>query len=278
MTDSTSDMSPEDGRTYGVEVVPLWVVVEGKRLRDGLDMTRDDLYAHLATDAELPRTEPGEEELFAQAFERHASAGREVVITLVSSKLSKSYENAVAAAKRFGRSVRVVDSASFSGGEFLQALVAAEMARAGCRAWEIVERLEFVKRSQTGYFVTPDLTYVGRSGRLHQTIVALGNVLNVKPVLEVRGGTVELAAQTFSYERARDLLVDLATRNLAYPERMHFLVGHARAPEAGASLLAAVRGGLHRPPRGIMEYECGLAVAIHGGPGALAVFSISDPS
>lgn len=275
LTDSTSDMSPALGKEYGVAVVPLWIVFGQDRLRDGVDITRDTFYARLAQAKDLPHTEPGDETLFAETFAQHLGASDEVVAVLVSGKLSKTYEHAVAAARGFGGRAHVVDSQSFSGGEYLQAMVAGEMARAGANARDIVAALQRACATQRGHFITPDLTYLGRSGRLNKAVVALGTVLKVNPVIQVRDGAVESAAQTRTYDKAKELLVDIATRNLPEIRTMRFSVGHAHAPDLGKELVAALEKRLELPPKTMVLYECGAAVAVHGGPGALAIFSLT---
>lgn len=142
VTDSAADMSPAQAREYGVEIVPLWVVFGDERLRDGVDLTRASFYQRMAGTKDLPHTEPLDEAGFATIFARDVEGGDELIVPLVSSKLSKTYENARAAAEKFGDRVHVIDSQTLSGGQFLQAQVGGEMAKAGASARDIVVTLE----------------------------------------------------------------------------------------------------------------------------------------
>src|SRR5579862_621106 len=157
ITDSAADISPQQARDYGIEVVPLWVIFGEDRLRDGVDITRANFYERLAAVKDLPRSEPLDAAGFEAVFAKHVAAGDECVVPIVGSKLSKTYENALAGAAKFGSKVRVIDSSTLSGGQFLQAVAAAEMARAGASAGDIASALESAKAQQHGYQIMPTL-------------------------------------------------------------------------------------------------------------------------
>jgi DegV family protein with EDD domain len=275
ITDSASDMSLAQAREYGVEVVPLWVVFGNERLRDGIDLTRATFYQRLAAAKELPHSEPLDAAGFEAIFRKHVEAGEECIAPIVSAKLSKTHENAKAAAAKFGDKVHVVDSETLSGGQFLLAQVAGEMARAGADAKSILDALDRGKKSQHGYQIMPDLTYLGRSGRLNKAIVALGTVLKVTPILQVKDGQVETAGQTRTYEKAKELVVDIATRHVDDVTKTRIAVGHVNAPELADEMSAALKKKLDLPPKSFAIYEVGPTVAVNVGPGAIAIFSIA---
>jgi DegV family protein with EDD domain len=272
MSDSVVDMSAAQARQFGIQVIPIWIVFGSERLRDGVDITRETFYSRLATTKDLPRTEPPEPAVFEAAFAKAVEAGNEVVIPVVSSGLSEIYKNATQAAAKFGSKVRVWDSKTLSGGLFLQAMVAGEMAKAGASADDIVAALERGRAVQHGYLISPDLTYLGRSGRINKAIVALGTMMKVSPVLQVKNGGVESAAQARSYEKAQDLLIDIAVRNATDVPKTRFVLGHTHAPELAERIATALKAKLGIPPRSFEIYEGGPTVAVNGGPGSLAAF------
>ncbi|HVA32944.1 MAG TPA: DegV family protein [Candidatus Baltobacteraceae bacterium] len=275
ITDSAADMSSAQAREYGVEVVPLWVIFGDERLRDGVDITRATFYERLATAKVLPHSEPLDAAGFEAVFKRHVDAGDECVVPIVSAKLSKTYENAKAAAAKFDRKVHVIDTETLSGGQFLLAQVAGEMARAGAGALDIIAALERGKETQHGYQVMPDLTYLGRSGRLNKAIVTLGTMLKVNPILQVKDGSIETAGQTRTYEKAQELIIDIASRHIDDVTKTRFAVGHVQAPELAEQMASALRTKLNFPPKSFVIYEVGPTVAVNVGPGAIAIFSIA---
>lgn len=274
VTDSAADISPAQAREFGIDVVPLWVIFGDERLRDGVDLTRAAFYQRFATVKDLPRSEPLDEAGFAAVFAKHVEAGHECVVPIVSSKLSKTYENAKAASGKFGDKIHVLDSETLSGGQFLQALVGAEMARAGAGAKDIVAALERARATQHGYQIMPTLEYLGRSGRLNKAIVALGTVLKVNPILQVKNGIVETAGQTRTYDKAKELVIDIASRNVTDPSKTRFAVGHTNEPQLADEIAAALRAKLGIPAKTFLIYEVGPTVAVNVGIGAIAIFSI----
>jgi DegV family protein with EDD domain len=276
ITDSAADISATLAREHGVEVIPSWIVFGRERLRDGVDITRDAFFHRMARSWKPPHTEPVEVGDFEAAFLKHVEAGNECVVPVVSAKLSKTYENACAAAARFGSDVRVIDTETFSGGQLLQTVLAADLVRRGANANDLVEILEFVKTTQHGYQIVPDLTALSRSGRLKLTITALCAVLGVCPVLQIRGGAIDIAAQTRSFEKAQELIVEIAADNAGDVNRTSYAVGHVQATELAGTIAAALRTRLGYPPRDFVIYEGGPTVAVNAGTGAIAIFTITE--
>lgn len=272
VTDSTCDMNAAQAREHGIDVVPIWIIFGSERMRDGVDITRANFYARLAAAKDLPRTEAPEAAVFEAAFARAVESGNEVVAPVVSMGLSETFKNAAEAASKFGSKVRVWDSKTLSGGLFLQAMVAGDMAKAGAGAADIIATLEHGRGVQHGYLISPDLSYLGRSGRVNKAIVALGTMMKVSPVLQVKNGAVESAAQARSWEKAQELLIDMAARNATDVTKTRFAVGHTHAPELAESISAALKAKLGLPPKSFTIYEGGPTVAVNGGPGSAAAF------
>lgn len=275
ITDSAADMSAAQAQQYGVEIVPLWIVFGNERLRDGVDLTRATFYQRMAATKDLPHSEPLDQPGFEAIFAKHAAAGDECVVPIVSSKLSKTYENAKAASAKFGDKVHVIDSQTLSGGQFLLALVAGEMAKAGASARDIVKALEYGKTTQHGYQIMPTLEFLGRSGRLNKAIVALGTVLKVNPILQVKDGMVETAGQTRTYDKAKELIIDVAARHVQDVTTTRFAIGHTHEPELAEQMAASLRTKLNLPAKTFIIYEVGPTVAVNVGTGAIAIFSLA---
>jgi DegV family protein with EDD domain len=272
VTDSTCDMSAEQAREHRIDVVPIWIVFGSERLRDGMDITRSNFYERLAASKGLPRTEAPEATVFEAAFTKAVESGNDVVAPVVSGGLSETYKNAAEAAAKFGSRVRVWDSKTFSGGLFLQAMVAGDMAKSGASAADIIATLEHGRCVQHGYLISPDLSYLGRSGRVSKAIVALSTMMKISPVLQVKNGAVESATQARSWEKAQEVLVDLAARHASDVAKTRFAVGHTNAPELAASIGSALKTKIEFPPKSFTVYEAGPTVAVNGGPGSVAVF------
>ena len=121
LTDSASDILPAEAEQLGVTVIPLNVTLEdGSILRDGIDMTPTEYYAHLASCRKLPTTSQPSPELFEKFYLEAAAAGDEVLGIFLSHELSGTWQCAKLAADLANvDNVLFVDSANVCLGEAL---------------------------------------------------------------------------------------------------------------------------------------------------------------
>lgn len=273
--DSTADITPDDGRALGVEIVPIIVVVGEQRLRDGIDIERAALYRRMETVKDPPTTEPPTVKSFADAFKRQVDLGNDVVAMTVAAALSGSYANAVEAAKPFGSKVRVVDSKSASALFRLQAMEAIAVARAGGDADAVALAGDRKRLHGQAFFAIPDVSFLGRTGRLARPLVALGGMMGVSLVLRVADdGSIGLAGQSRSFERSQEITVDQVVRALGDEKRVKVTIAHANAPASAATLEALLRSRL-RVPAEIATAEVGTVIAVNIGPGAVGICAIA---
>ncbi len=274
VTDSGSDFAPGEAARSGIEVVPVWILLGERRMRDGLDIDRDAFFKSMAA-GEVPTTEPPSQAQFEETFSRAVSAGNDVIAITLSSQISACFLHAEAAAGGFAGRVHVVDSRGASGMETLLALYAAELARDGATAAEIAHRLDPAALKAASFFAVPDLAVLGRSGRLPKAIVALGSMLNVSLVLKMNEqGAIGPAGQSFSFDRTCEIMVEAAVRAIGHSPRARIAFGHVQASATVAKLSALLAQKLGHPPAFETVHEAPLTIAAHMGPGAIGIFAI----
>ena len=94
VTDSTADLTPELVERYGIKVVPLEVLVEGKAYKDKIDISNDEYYKLLQSAKELPTTSQPSPAAFAEAYRELAAEDAEHIISIhISSELSQTPQN-----------------------------------------------------------------------------------------------------------------------------------------------------------------------------------------
>ncbi len=273
--DSTADITPEEGRALGVEIVPIWVVLGEQRLRDGVDIDRAALYRRMATVKELPTTEPPSVEQFAEIFKRHVDAGNDVVAMTVAAKLSGTYANACEAGAPFGPKVRVVDSTCASALFRLVAMEAVGALQAGGDQAAVAAAGDRARLRGQAFFAIPDVSFLGRTGRLPRALVALGGLMGVSLVLRVGDdGAVGLAGQSRSFERSQEIIVDQVVRALGDDKKVKVTIAHAQAPDVAKTLETLLRSRL-RAQAEISTAEVGTTIAVNIGPGAVGICAIA---
>lgn len=205
IVDSTVDMA-ERLRARCL-VVPLTVHFGEKEYIDGVTMDKHRFYERLAESAVLPTTSQGTPAAFGKAIEEAArQEGGAVVITLAS-KLSGTYQSACIAAEDYD-DVYVIDSRSAAIGAGVLAEYALRCAEEGMSAREIAGRLEEKRGDVCLVALLDTLEYLKRGGRISKTAAFAGGLLNVKPVITVRGGEVQLIGKARGSKQGDSLLTE----------------------------------------------------------------------
>jgi fatty acid kinase fatty acid binding subunit len=243
VTDSTSDIPHEEAERLGIQVVPAVVVLDGKALLEGVDITRSQMYEQIPNLARLPTTAAPSagtfEEVYHQLFARGVS---EIVSVHVSSKLSGIWNTARLAAENFSGRVHLFDSEQVSLGLGFQVLAAAEAAMRGANPAQILRLLDQLKPRSQVIAMIDRLENLRRSGRISWLRAELGSLLQIRLVVTVAEGTVRKLAEVRTRARGVLNLVEVA-RSWGVMERLAVLhVGAENDARAMFEHLAALPG------------------------------------
>ena len=276
ITDSTSDIDPVRAAELGVDVVPLFVVFGDKSYRDYVDLSREEFYERLAREPILPITSQPTSAMFEEAFSKHVAAGDEIICLVVSQGLSGTINAARSAAERFpGAKIHLIDTQSVAGGLGLQVLHATELVKRGAGVAEIREALESDRESQRLYAALPDLSHVVRTGRIGKARAVLGTLMKIVPVISLKDGVVEAAAQVRTFARAQETMIDSTLAGIVDAANARLMVMHTKAPTVAQSVADRLRERLGATPRFMELLEAGPVIATHAGAGAVGIFSVN---
>ncbi|MBR2908100.1 MAG: DegV family protein [Clostridia bacterium] len=186
-SDSTCDLNSELIERYGIKILPLGVAIGQEQYTDGVDVNPDMIYEAYEKTGVLPKTSAVNVAAFEDFFRRETEAGNTVILFTISSDMSSTYQNACVAAADFDR-VFVVDTRNLSTGGGLLVCKAADMAKEGIPAEEIVKECERLALNVDASFVIDSLEFLYKGGRC-SALAALGaNLLQLKPCIVVRNG------------------------------------------------------------------------------------------
>lgn len=266
VTDSTSDLLPDQAAALGVDVVPLTVRFGDEQFLDGIDLTPDAFYARLPQTPVQPSTSQPTPDQFAQVYRRHVDAGDTVVSIHIAAKLSGTIQSASLAAQEFpAGAVRVVDSETVSAGIQFVVRGALEDAAAGLGADEVVRRAEERRGRIRVYVLLDTLTYLHRGGRIGRAQSLLGGILSIKPLLRV-ADEVHPEARVRSRRQGIDKMAEIAA---AQRPLESLAVFHCGAPE----LLDLIEPRLRADNPGveIISGQLGAVVGTYSGPGGVGM-------
>ncbi len=269
VTDSASDLDPARAASLGIALVPLLVTFGNETYSAGLDLTTDQFWARMTQpDAPFPKTAACSPGTFQAVYQKAFDDGAESIVSVhVADSLSGTLKAAQVARKIFrDRDILVVDSMSASMGEGILAELGVEMANAGASWTEIAAELTR-RRDDIGLYLALDtLDYLKRGGRISGAQAAIGTLLSVKPIIEVKNGSVETAERVRTRGKARERLIDLLTTRPI--ERLSILhTTDAGVEEFAEQLIARVPGGVDRSK--VTIDLVGPSVGPHVGPGCV---------
>lgn len=269
ITDSTSYLPPGWAAELGVRVVPVQVIVAGQAFDETEDAQAQRVAEALQSWQPVTTSRPSPAR-FTEAFRDAEAAGAQgIVVPTLSSAMSATYESALLAAREAEIPVDVIDTRSIAMGAGFAVVSGARAAREG-RDREVVARVVRARAAATHvYFYVDTLEYLRRGGRVSSARAAVGQALQVKPLLQVVDGHVEKVDQVRTASKALARLAELAVAAAGEQVDVDIAVQHLGAPERAAALAATI--GERLPQATVIEGTVGGVVGAHVGPGMVAV-------
>ena len=208
-------------------------------------------------------------------------AGEDVLFVSMSSGISGSYASGQIAARQLreefpARKLLLVDTYSASLGEGLLVMRAVDCRREGMSIDDTYTLLRSLRHRMAQIFTVDDLRYLRRTGRLSNLEAAVGTVLQIKPLLK---GDPQGKIVCFAKLRGRQRAIEAIAKR--YEELVRDAqtqtVGIAHADCApGAQIRASLLRRSSCPPKQILLVDYEPVTGSHVGPGALALFFLSD--
>jgi len=273
VTDSSSDLTPDDLVDLDVEIVPLTVRFGTEEFTDGLDLSITDFYRRMAEADDLPQTSCPSPGAFEQAFLRASEAGADAVVCVnISSELSNTLQSAQTASDAVAGQipVHVIDSQSVSSGLGTLVLEAARAARAAADVDAVLQRVRSLIPRTHVFAALNTLENLKKGGRIGGARAMLGSMLSMKPVIDITGGTVHEAGKPRTRKKAMHLLYE---RMVEAGSIDHVAVMHGGAQDIGEflDLIAA------RFPRESLRFgKLGAIIGTHGGSEIIGVSWVDE--
>lgn len=192
VTDSTACITHAEATEMGVVVVPMsYTLGGGQSFSEGCMEDDDAAERQVADNIDSVRTSQASFNSFFNTFGWLRRADYEVLCLTISSKLSGTYQNAALAARRMqGHHIQVVDSLSSCSGLYLLIREASRLIAEGNGLATTAKQVVRARERLRTCFSVEDLTPIQRSGRLSAVRNAASGVLGIRPILELRDGTV----------------------------------------------------------------------------------------
>lgn len=268
ITDSTVDLMPKDKER--VHVVPLTVHFGEEEYIDGETIDHRSFYQKLVETDVLPTTSQATPIAFAEQYEEAKHLEEAAVVITISSKLSGTYQSAMIAAEEY-EDVFVIDSGSCAIGAGILAQLALRYVEQGLEVKCIVEKLNEAKKKIVIVALVDTLEYLKKGGRISKTVAFAGSVLNIKPVLSVTDGEINILGKARGSKMGNNLLVQEIEKSGGIDFEKPVLLGYTGISDV--LLLKYIEDSKHLWENDLasMDYTTiGSVIGTHVGPGAIA--------
>ena len=269
IVDSTADLVPEIKER--VHTVPLSVCFGDEEYIDGVTIDYKTFYEKLIESDVLPTTSQANPDAFMKEFEKAKEAGESAVVITLASKLSGTYQSAMIAADDY-EDIYVVDSGNVAMGSSILIELAFKLLDEGLSAKEIAEKLEEEKKKVVIVALLDTLEYLKKGGRISKTAAFAGNVLNIKPVLSVVDGEINVLGKARGSKMGNNLLVQEIDKAGGIDFCKPVLLGYSGLSDA--LLLKYIEDSRYIWEGNIDEVRyttVGSVIGTHAGPGAIVV-------
>lgn len=269
IVDSTADLMPEYKER--VQVVPLTVHFGAQEYIDGVTIDHKTFYEKLVESDVLPTTSQATPDAFMKEFDMVKEAGDSAVVITISSKFSGTYQSAAIAASEY-ENIYIVDSGTATIGSGILVELAFKLLEKGLDAKTIAERLEEEKKKIVIVALVDTLEYLKKGGRVSKTVAFAGNILNIKPVISVIDGEINLLGKARGSKMGNNLLVQEIEKLGGVDFGKPVMLGYSGLSDV--LLLKYIEDSKYIWEGNLQEVRytiVGSVIGTHAGPGAVAV-------
>jgi DegV family protein with EDD domain len=271
VTDSTSDIPNYLIEQHELEVVPSILILDGKEYADGIGIAREDFYNRLASLPSNVTTAAPSIGDFASRYHSLLSRGCDHILSIhAAGTLTTLINSARQAANDFPNKITIVDSGSLSLGLGFQVLAAAEAAELGLQA--ALDAIESTRKRLRVFAALDTLENLKRSGRVPGVVAQLGGMLSIKPMVEIRDGSVKPIGATRTTKQSDERMLNLL---LEAGEMERLAILHTNAEARAKELL---NGAMNRArtsvPRDILLVNVTAVIGTHLGANGLGFAAV----
>lgn len=274
VTDSTACLPALLVKQYGIEVVPVVYIIDGKAYRDGLDMTAAEFYLRLKQVKKLPTTSGSLTQSYIEAFQRASQNAGQILCLTISAKLSGMFDSARVAMQTVqkanpGISINVIDSCTAAGAQGLVVIAAARAAATDKSLEDVVKTAQNVIEKVHLFAMLDTLTYLVKGGRAPRAAAIATSILQIKPIFTINAGVASSFTNVRTTHNALSRLVKIAVEKKVPGLPFHTAVMHADALTDAQIVMEEIRTGIKPDEQWLCEFTP--VMGVHTGPGLVGV-------
>ncbi len=268
--DGAGDLPTGWAEQYDIHKIPINIHFGDQVFLQGIDLSDADFYRIVEESGRIPQTSQPSPQQFIEFYQRVAKPGETILSIHVTSKLSGTFASAEMAARELKDRYNVIpfDSASGSASMAYMCQEVRQMEEKGASLQAILDRLDFIRRNVSIVLTLNTLEYARRSGRVKALQAALASILNVKPIIALKDGMLDMSDRVRTRSRAMDAVVDAICQKVGR-RKVNLAVVHSEDPASGEMLKAKAQAVLNCHQ--VITTTLSIAVAANLGPGTIGL-------
>ena len=214
LTDSSCGISREETKELGYEMIALPFLLDEVEY-DEDSLTKKEFYEKLKDSKDI-HTSQAPINLVIETFDRLLKSYDNILYLPITSGLSSSYQSILPIVEEnYKDRVTVVDHKTIS---VLQRGLLEDVTRLlekGFSLKQIKEKAEANAKNNRIYIAVDTLEYLRKGGRVSALSAAVGNILNIKPILFSNGNKFEVVKKARGIRQAEEEIINLVSNDMS---------------------------------------------------------------
>jgi DegV family protein with EDD domain len=268
--DGAGDMPPEWAIKYDIRVIPVNIQFGEQTFLQGVELSDADFYRLVEENDVIPKTSQPTPQQFVDFYKNIAVPGDTILSMHVTGKLSGTFDSAQMAAAELAGMYDVIAMDSYSGSAGLGYMCqeARMMEREGASIEKILKRMDFIRQNITIVLTLDTLEYAKRSGRVKTLQAAIASILDVKPIVVMQNGVLDMAKRVRTRKKSIETIIEMVKEKVGDRE-VNVAIVHAQDVQTGQLLMAKIVKILNISQ--LIMTNLSISVAANLGPGTVGI-------
>ena len=268
--DSLADVPENLVKRYDIEVIPLTIIINDIEYKDGQNLTNEEFYKLIKECDEIPKTSQATYVQFEEIFKKYLEQGKKILYISGSSKVTGTYQSAMITKNDLQGEIHIFDSLNLSYGCGAQVVTACEMNEDGKSIEEILKKLEEIRDNILVLFAVDNLDYLKKGGRLSASKAAIGSMLSIKPILQMKDGLIVNIDQARGHKKVISKLISITKEHFKNNiEDKRIGIAHGDNEVEFEKLKEAINSELNFSK--MTETKIGPSIGSHTGAGTIGL-------
>jgi DegV family protein with EDD domain len=270
VTDGGADMPDSWAKEYQINILPLRVLIGEKTYFQGIDLNIHNFYRILQEMKVVPKTSLPSPHQVKEFYSSIARKGDTILSLHLSSKLSGTFNAFQTAARELADeyNIYLIDSLAGSTALGFMCREARLMEKAGASVQDILIRMDEIKKKIVVIFTLDSLEFAHKNGRIGVLQSLIGSMLNIKPVLVLKEGLLEMYGKARTRQKALEQILNYVSEQLG-SRLVNVAVVHAADLPTASELKARIQGMLRID--NLVVTDLSIPVAANLGPGTVGI-------